>query len=170
MNIRKWNELSEDEKWEWEIIGYKSGFSDYMFNKALEIATRESEQNTDPEIIGRVMRWKGNDYFHLPTTELCDVYGTFCNDCKQHGLKCSGEGWAWELFKNILVNSDLSELKPYVMVRKGNMESPTEWCRILIHISTGIYVTWDATRLKTELWDYCRLANIDDLKKAGITV
>lgn len=120
--------------------------------------------NPDPEIIGNVMRWNGKDYLeakYVPATA--------------HPQTLTGvSGRLWIKFNDIQITDALSRMRTddqpiWVMVRdyEEYHECLEKLIAVGIYRNKTSYKTLDTNNLSGGC-KFCRLANIDDLKKAGI--
>ena len=145
--------------------------------QTIEIKCPKYEVNiNDPEIIGNVMRWKGKDYLDADF-----VPKGCCTGKLIIAADLAESDQTWIPFKkpdgtdNIEITDALARMRTddqpiWVMVRdyvdiKENLEQ-------LVAVgcfdkSKTSYKTLDHNNLVGG-YRYCRLANIDDLKKAGI--
>ena len=119
-------------------------------------------ESSDPEIIGNVMRWKCKDYLEADFVPDDGKARVFLNKC----------GKKWTFFEMIEITDELACMRKkdqpiWVMVcdylnQKGVLEQLV--CVVVEEDSKYKSLHNGVVYGRT----YCRLANIDDLKKAGI--
>ena len=132
--------------------------------------------NNDPEIIGNVMRWQGKDYLRFDFVPETDAEKSARK--ARFMTKC---GEIWIPFSDIPITDALARMRTdkqpiWVMVTYYNTQKARDWyLREFIGKNCSAYATirqevknWEEWENTIESWGNCRLANIDDLKKAGI--
>ena len=128
--------------------------------------------NNDPEIIGNVMRWQGKDYLDADFVPGGSYKGTLTIADLENNT-----GKSWVPFEKVEITDALARMRTddqpiWVMVwdmnynhsRMGKLYGVNPKSKILPYVSS--YIDYGDAQIAA--WRYCRLANIDDLKKAGI--
>lgn len=129
--------------------------------------------NNDPEIIGNVMRWNGKDYLRadfVPEKEMEQSARKAC-----FVTKC---GEIWIPFSEIKTTDALARMRTdeqpiwvmvNVLILGEGFASDSPWKLLAVETNADPIQFICNSVLKNTIAAYkCRLANIDDLKKAGI--
>lgn len=132
--------------------------------QTIEIKCPKYEVNiNDPEIIGNVMRWDGKDYLDADFVPDDNKARVFLNKCDKK----------WTFFEMVEITDALARMRtddqPIWVMVKDFLQDYERLRRLVAVEPKGDFVfkaLHDGSF--TSDWRYCRLANIDDLKKAGI--
>ena len=129
--------------------------------------------NSDPEIIGNVMRWNGKDYLDADFVPDGSYKGTLTIADLQNNT-----GKSWVPFDRVDITDVLARMRTdeqpiWVMVNAlilGEGFASDSPCKLFAVETNADPIQFICNSvLKNTIAAYkCRLANIDDLKKAGI--